>query len=144
MWIELIRSYCEDCEFSESASSKDIETVEHELNVSLPGSLTSVLLESNGIVGENGLGLLWATDRIRSENLNFRTREDFKGLYMPFDHLLFFADAGNGDQFAYPIQNGQINRNDIFVWNHEDDRRTWAAPDLKRYFEWWLTGEMGI
>ena len=144
MWIELIKSYCKSCEFSESADSNDIKILEHELNISLPDSLKSVLFESNGIMGEYGLGLLWATDRIKSENINFRTQEDFKELYMPFDHLLFFADAGNGDQFAYPIQNNQINRNDIFVWNHEDDSRTWAAPDLKRYFEWWLTGEMKI
>ena len=56
----------------------------------------------------------------------------------------FFGDAGNGDQFAYPIQNGKIQRNDIFVWNHEDDSRTWVAPDLKYYIEWWLTGKLSI
>jgi hypothetical protein len=35
---------------------------------------------------------------------------DFKELYMPFDCLLFFADAGNGDQFGYPICDGVIRR----------------------------------
>ncbi|WP_162255066.1 hypothetical protein [Paenibacillus sp. Soil522] len=36
----------------------------------------------------------------------------------------FFADAANGDQFAFPILNGKIVKKDIYVWNHEDDSRT--------------------
>ena len=123
MWIELIRSHCKPCEFSAPADTNDIKIIEVKLNISLHTSLKSVLLESNGIVGEYGLGLLWTSNRIKSENLNFRTHEGFKELYMPFDNLLFFADAENGDQFAYPTQNSQINNNNIFVWNHEDDSR---------------------
>ena len=42
--------------------------------------------------------------------LIFRANADFAELYMPFDALLFFADAGNGDQFAYAIQAGAIRR----------------------------------
>ena len=63
---------------------------------------------------------------------------------MPFVDLLFFADAGNGDQFAYTIQNGRIQKSDIFAWNHENDSRNWVAPNLTRYLEWWLTGELTI
>ena len=33
---------------------------------------------------------------------------------MPFDHLLFFADAGNGDQFAFPIVADGVVRQDIY------------------------------
>jgi len=63
---------------------------------------------------------------------------------MPFDSLLFFADAGNGDHFSYPIQSGIIQKSDIFVWSHEDDSRTWVAPSLEKYLEWCLTGKMKV
>lgn len=32
---------------------------------------------------------------------------------MSFDSLLFFADAGNGDQFAFAIHDSSINTPDI-------------------------------
>ncbi|WSL80461.1 SMI1/KNR4 family protein [Kitasatospora sp. NBC_01266] len=60
---------------------------------------------------------------------------------MPFDPLLFFADAGNGDLFALLPR---IGRPDVFVWNHEDDSRTWVAPSLAKYLEWWLTGQIKL
>lgn len=64
---------------------------------------------------------------------------------MPFEHLLFFGDAGNGDQFAFPIHaDGTINRPDIFLWNHEMDSRSWIAPSLKLYFEWLLSGRIEL
>ena len=59
---------------------------------------------------------------------------------MPFDPLLFFADAGNGDQFAFPITTAGA-RNDVFVWTHEDDSRRWYAASLDKYVAWWLSGD---
>jgi hypothetical protein len=81
-------------------------------------------------------------DKIVHTNLQFRQSPNYNQLYMPFDSLLFFADAGNGDQFAFPIQAEQIRRDDVFVWNHEDDSRFWVAPDLEKYIEWQLTGKI--
>ncbi|MFE4588193.1 SMI1/KNR4 family protein [Streptomyces laurentii] len=60
---------------------------------------------------------------------------------MPFDSLLFFADAGNGDLFALLPR---IDRPDVFVWNDEDDSRTWAAPSLATYLEWRSTGQIEL
>ncbi|NUW33907.1 SMI1/KNR4 family protein [Nonomuraea sp. SMC257] len=51
-------------------------------------------------------------------------------LYMPFNPLLFFADYGGGDQFAYVVDPG---RHDIFVWDHETDSRRWVADNLEEY-----------
>lgn len=144
MWIELIKSHSDKCEFNVPEINHNIKMTEEQLGVSFHNDLIEVLMESNGVTGEYGLGLLWSTDRIKSENLMFRSNDDFKELYMSFDDLLFFGDAGNGDQFAYPIQNGKIQRNDIFIWNHEEDSRNWIAPNLKAYFEWWLTGKIEI
>ena len=61
-----------------------------------------------------------------------------------FDPLLFFADAGNGDQFAFVITAGKIRRPDIFAWDHENDSRTWVAPSLAKYLEWWLSGDLKL
>jgi hypothetical protein len=35
-------------------------------------------------------------------------------------------------------------RQDIFVWDHETDSRTWVAPRLEEYLEWWLDGRITL
>jgi hypothetical protein len=67
-----------------------------------------------------------------------------QNLIHAFEGLLFFADAGNGDQFAFAVAGGQVRRSDIFVWNHEDDSRTWLAKDLREYLEGWISGRITI
>ncbi|WP_417392189.1 SMI1/KNR4 family protein [Gimesia sp.] len=138
-WTDQILKLCSDAEFFPGAKRHEIQQAESELGVSLPADLASLLQESNGIGDEYGLGLIWPLKHIVRENIEFRENPDFPELYMPFDHLLFFADAGNGDQFAYPIQDGEIRRSDVFVWNHEDDSRTWFAASLKEYLVHGLT-----
>ncbi|PEE41435.1 SMI1/KNR4 family protein [Bacillus pseudomycoides] len=73
-----------------------------------------------------------------------QTNQEISGLYMPFDCLLFIADAGNGDLFAYSILNGSIQKDDIYVWNHENDSRTWVAPSLKKFIKWWSDGTISV
>jgi SUKH superfamily protein len=63
---------------------------------------------------------------------------------MSFENLLFFGDAGNGDLFAYKVLGGRASNIDIFVWNHEDDSRTFIAGSLKNFLEYWLTGKLKI
>ncbi|MFD9096994.1 SMI1/KNR4 family protein [Streptomyces collinus] len=55
--------------------------------------------------------------------------------------LLFFADTGGGDLFALL---SRIDRPDVFTWNHEDDSRTWVAPNLATYLEWRMTGRIDL
>tara|TARA_R110002167_G_scaffold25931_2_gene89460 strand:- start:866 stop:1303 length:438 start_codon:yes stop_codon:yes gene_type:complete len=141
-WKDHILKLCGDAEFFPGARPHEIQQAEAELGVALPEDLASLLRESNGVEDEYGVGLIWPLDHIVRENKAFRANPDFPELYMPFDHLLFFADAGNGDQFAYPIQAGEIRRPDVFVWNHEEDSRTCCAPSLSKYLERWLTGEL--
>jgi hypothetical protein len=94
--------------------------------------LTNLLYETNGIDEKYGISVIWSLDQIKKDNLYFRSLKTFKEIYMPFDCLLFFADAGNGDQFAFPVVNGSHCKDDVFVWNHEDDSRTWVAPSLQK------------
>jgi hypothetical protein len=145
MWKELIQQFTSECEFSEPVSPGQIIAADSSLGVEMPADLRELLCETNGVQGEYGLGLVWKLDRIVQDNLMFRHNANFRDLYMPFDHLYFFADAGNGDQFAFPIQaDGLIHRLDVFVWNHEDDSRSWVASSLKDYLDRWLTGRLKL
>ena len=142
MLTTTISTYSDKCTFNQPATRYEIIKCETALEIEFPKLLTDLLLETNGIHGEYGLRLLWTIEEILETNKEFRNNVDFKSLYMPFDNLLFFADAGTGDQFAFPIQDGEIRRKDVFVWDHEDDSREWIAPDLLKYFEWWLKGQL--
>lgn len=125
------------------ARPEDLQRIEAKLKVALPDDLRSLLAQSDGVEGIYGLGLVWSSARILDDNTRFRTFPAFRDLYMPFDPLLFFGDAGNGDQFAYTICGGKV-RPDIFAWNHEDDSRSWMAPSLERYFEWTFAGKLKV
>ena len=88
--------------------------------------------------------MVWSIERIVEDNLHFRRNAQFAELYMPFDSLLFFADAGNGDQFAFPIVGRSFRGSDVFAWDHENDSRSWVAPSLQTYLEWWLSGKLKL
>jgi hypothetical protein len=128
--------------FAPGASDEHLDAAERDLHTTLPADLRDCLRESDGIEGEHGLGLIWPTARIVADNLRFRESADFRRLYMPVDHLLFFGDAGNGDQFGFAILADSIRKDDVFAWDHENDSRTWVAPNLRRYLEWWSDGRI--
>jgi SMI1/KNR4 family protein SUKH-1 len=144
MWQQLAKQHSSAIVAHAGASESAIQLAERTLAVAFPDDLRSCLMESDGIEGEYGLGLVWPLERIVRENRSFRETAQFRELYMPFDCLLFFADAGNGDQFAFSIQAGAIRRDDVFVWNHENDSRAWVAPSLSKYLEWWLCGKLTV
>ncbi len=106
----------------------------------IPHELHDLLIETNGVEGEYGLGLVWSAERIGEDNAQFRTSPDFAELYMPFDGLVFFSDAGNGHQFGVALSGNQ----EVYMWNHEDDSRTWVAPTVMRFLEGWMTGRLAV
>ena len=137
MWIELIRGLVPVAELKPAASDAAIAECEHDLGHPLGDDLRSLLRETNGVLGQYELGLVWSVERITADNIMFRSSPDFAALYMPFEPLLFFADAGNGDQFAQVMRN---SRQDVFVWEHETDSRRWVAPRITEYLIWWIDG----
>jgi hypothetical protein len=143
MWKSFIGHISPDYTFNAPASENEILGLEEALNVKLSDELKSLLRESNGVDEQYG-ALIWSVNRIIEENVSLRSYPDFKDLYMPFDCLLFVADAGNGDLFGYSVLNGAIQKDDIFVWNHEDDSRTWVAPSLQTFIEWWTGGKISV
>lgn len=88
--------------------------------------------------------LIWPVERVIKENTFHRTSENYKRLYKGFNNLFFFADAGNGDLIAFEMQDGVLEKPDVYFWNHEDDTREWLAPGLKAFIEGWLTGSILI
>ncbi|MDZ8171967.1 SMI1/KNR4 family protein [Microbacterium xanthum] len=126
--------------FNAPASAHALESCEAKLGHSLPDQFRLLLSATDGVEGEYGLGLVWTAQRIADDNVGFRSSADFRELYMPFDGLVFFADAGNGDQFAISLMGSQ----EIYVWNHENDSRTWVAPTVMRYLENRMTGALEV
>jgi SUKH superfamily protein len=144
MWKELIDSLTKEAELFLPAQEQRLHELGVALGVDLPEDLMSFLRESDGATGPYGVGLVWTSNRIETDNLAFRRNPEFRELYMPFDHLLFFADAGNGDQFAFAIAGGIVRMPDVYVWNHENDSRVWVAPSLEKYLDWWLSGKLKV
>jgi hypothetical protein len=143
MWREYVLSFHPPALFDEPAAPDAIAGAERRLGVRLPRDLVSLLRESDGVRGEYELAAVWPADRIAHDNLEFRGSHSFRDLYMPFDALLFFGDAGNGDQFAFPITSRGVG-DQVFVWDHESDSRSWYAQSLRMYLKWFLTGEKPV
>jgi cell wall assembly regulator SMI1 len=137
-WKEMIQRVHPDYTFHEPATPEQIAQVEQTFNVTLPDELKQLLLESNGVQLAYGTEFLWSVETILKENLSMRQEVD----WMPFDHLLFFGGTGDGNLSAFPIINGQIDRPEVFIWDHENDSRMWAGETLKRYIELYLNNEL--
>lgn len=127
-----------------AASEIDIFRAEKRLNIKLPVSLIETLKVSNGVHGEYGLCLIWDLHRLVTDNLHFWNNVDFNESYMPFNHLLFIGDAGNGDQFFIPLLQGIAIKENVYFWNHEDDSRMWIASSIPDYLQGWLEGRISV
>ncbi|GAA4902784.1 hypothetical protein LX16_0176 [Stackebrandtia albiflava] len=102
----------------------------------VPDELAGLWRESDGLLDRYGTEIVWPWRRVVCDNLEFRSAPDFVGLYRPFDSLLFFGDAGNGDQFAFPTGGDAV-----WVWDHEDDDRREVASGLRDYLRRTATGD---
>ncbi len=140
MWTELVTALPGMTIAGQPGSPGAVEEASRLLGQQLPDQLAAVLLETGGVQGEY-LELIWPIERVIAENLALRGDDDLARLYMPFDPLLFFGDAGNGDLFALVPH---TSRPDVFGRDHENDSRTWVAPDLAKYLEWWQTGRIRL
>lgn len=142
MWKDYISAESKEYSFKQPASKVEINQILEELGVELPEKLLELYSETNGVFDSFNCPLIWSTSQIVKDNSFFRNFSDYKDIYMPFDHLLFFSDNGCGDLFGYRILNGDIRTEDIYVWNHENDSRTWVAPSLELFITGWITGEI--
>ena len=142
MWKDYISLISKGYSFKPKATTAEIIQIKEELNVELPKKLFELYCETNGVFDSFGCPLIWSTSQIIRDNLFFRNFEDYRDIYMPFDHLLFFSDDGCGNLFGIRILNGKIQTEDIYVWNHEDDSRTWVASSLETFIKGYVSDEI--
>ncbi|WP_369259628.1 SMI1/KNR4 family protein [Streptomyces sp. R35] len=138
MWREAAGQASPEAGFRTPVEESALAAAETRLGCRLPDELAELLRETDGIEGPDGVDTVWDLEQIVEQNLLFRSDPSFAGLYMPFEPLLFFGDNGGGDQFAFVRT---PPRADIFVWDHEDDSRRWAARDLRDYLGRALGGD---
>ncbi len=151
-WRELIgeaeKEAKRNYQFLSPITDEEIKEFEKKLEVEFPDELLSLYTTTNGIqelLGDQIIGnLIWSSDEVIERNLEMRNTLDFSDLYMPFDCLLFLADVGNGDLFGIPELNHKFPRLDIFLWNHEDDSRTWVASNLYQFVKAWILGNLKV
>lgn len=143
MWKQLIEQLSPNAEFQPPLVS-NLKDAEVALGAALPEELKALLRETNGVSDEWGTGLIWPLELILRVNVEMRSHHDYKTHNMPFDSLLFFASAGNGDQFAFTMMENMALHSRIFAWNHEDDSRINVAPSLRIYLEWWIEGKIKL
>ncbi|MFF7519249.1 MULTISPECIES: SMI1/KNR4 family protein [Streptomyces] len=129
MWREVALGFV-NVELHDPAAEEALLLIEERLGQAIPPPLRSLLAETDGINAEYGVEIVWAAERILSENTSLRNDEQFRKLYMPFDPLFFFGDNGGGDQFAF-VRTPE--REDVFVWDHETDSRNWISPSLESF-----------
>jgi hypothetical protein len=113
MWREFVQALDPNCTFFPPASEHQLAAVEGRLKIALPDDLRSLLAETNGILSSSYSHLINNLDDMMRNNSFFRTDSNYAEIYMPFDCLLFFAEAGNGDLFAFPIIGGTGRKRDF-------------------------------
>jgi len=129
------RNGAEPPRFCAPAREERLAELERELGLTLPAELRVLLATSDGVRNADGGWLVWNVATLVEENRRFRRRTDGLEGYMAFDELFFFSDApGNGDAFAYRLlATDGFQREDIFLWDHEDDSRTHSAEWLRTW-----------
>jgi len=150
VWREFIQElkvtaqYPLEMMFTDGVNEKQIQALAEELGVRLPKDLEALLHESDGVSDQYGLKIIWSVREISQYNREMRILLHYKEIYMSFDDLLFFADAGNGDRFAFPIIDGKVKEQAVFAWDHEDDSRWKVAFSLRSYLERLLSGKIKL
>lgn len=144
MWRAYLRNISNECQFTSPATETEILSIRKELYIDVPNKLARIYNETNGVFGNYGIPFIWPTEQLVRENLFFWSIHEHQDSMKPLDTFLFFSDAGNGDLFGYLIENGTIQSEDIYVWNHEDDSRRVIAPSIEVFLEGWITGELSV
>lgn len=128
-------------ELRDPASAMELARCEAGLGgQSLHNDLLFILGEVSNGMRRHWDELLWGAVELGERNLEMRTWVTESGCYMPFEPLQFFRDMGNGDLVGLPVV-AEVNSS-VFLWDHEQDSRTWVAPDLATYFEWSVTNRL--
>jgi hypothetical protein len=140
-------------EFYSAASAATVADAEAILDTTLPASLRSLLLETNGVMemiaideGEwmNCESLVWSIERIVELNRSYRAETEKGKCKREFRSLVFFAGAGvDGILFAFPVEDG-VCAPLVVVWHPILDELDDAAPSLEDFLRGWVTGTIAV
>ena len=142
-WRSRLAAHGRAVRLATSASPAAVEHLVRALGVALPDAMRELLLDSDGVADRYGAWIVWPAAEIARRNEEFRTKAEFRQLYMPFDAMLFFGEAGNGDHFFYRVLDGVVREPDVYIWEHETDNRVWRAPRLDAFLTAQLTAAGG-
>ncbi|MBD3212418.1 MAG: SMI1/KNR4 family protein [Candidatus Lokiarchaeota archaeon] len=130
-WKNKISIISDEWKIIDPADPDLIVEIEQTFHIKLPEEFLNLYNATNGVKDQFSYDIIFPDKDLLKRNQEMRTNDGFKNLYMPFDHLLFIGEYGNGDLFGYPItMNREIKKRSIFIWNHENDSREWAAMSI--------------
>lgn len=132
-WRRQVAEYGAQLPLAEPADPSTLEEAERTLGLALPIELRQLLAQCNGVSDRYGAAVVWSAAELAPRNAEFRENPAFRELYMPFDTLFFFGEAGNGDQFFYRILAGDVREFAVYLWDHETDSRQWHASRLEAF-----------
>jgi hypothetical protein len=128
--------------FSDPATETAIQAASSALSQQLPKHLVALLRETDGVGGEYQTWV-WNLEEIVTRNSYYRRNPDHVELYMPFEPLLFFADAG-ADGIPFAFLSPPVVSDNIFVWDPIEDTRSWCTDNLESWVRGWLGGRLSI
>jgi hypothetical protein len=141
-------------QFYAGAPAQEIADAEFRLNATLPGSLRTLLLESNGIMGMMAMDsgdwfeehwLIWTVAEVVKQNLWYRSASAKETYERDFSKVVFFADAGSdGILFGFPVTEGQACAPNIVVWYPIEDEIQDIASSVEDFIGKWLTNTIWL
>lgn len=144
MWRELIETGdVIGVRLADPAPDGAVADAARTLGAPLPGSLASLLTETDGITDQYGYRIVWSVRELIDRNREMRETEAFGQLYMAFEGLLFFGEIGDGDLVGLRVLRG-VTPDDVYLWDHETDSRLWVAPTLEQYLRRQLQGWLAM
>lgn len=147
MWTAWLRGLGADegtIALAEPVDADALGEAEERLGLILPVDLRSLLCETDGVGDTEGAEPVWSIERIADENVMLRSVGSTPALPDGADDdLLFFGDAGDGDLFAYELDDaGDITETDVFLWKVGAGEATWIASDLQSMLDDWFSGTL--
>ncbi len=140
--------------FYPAASISDIEAAENRLNAILPGTLKSLLLETDGVMDMlsvdagpyfDNTWLFWRIQQIIDENLAFRRRNETSNAEQDAREFLFFAGAGvDGILFGLKASAEKPNDAQIVCWYPIEEQIRSVADTLADFIDGWLTNRITV
>ena len=120
--------------FFDPATEAELQSVKKALGISIPGTLTELLGQTNGISGEilrlpYVVGSCEEIIKINQRHEEWLRRDELT----VSGKFLFFGENGQGDSFGYAIENGQIPSEEIGAYCPIEDEFRLVACDLKEW-----------